>query len=77
MKYLYYPNEGQKAQCETTSKYMPMTDTYLVYTKFILNGRGIQLVDVDDFGVNRYRCSEKAYNKLLNELDISEAMYLD
>ena len=77
MKYTYYPNEGERAQCETISKYIPMTDTYILYTKYELKGRGITFIDVDDFGVNRYRCTERAYNKLLKEMNISEAMYLD
>ena len=77
MKYLYYPNEGQKPQATTTSKYIPMTETYIVYTKFILKGRGINFIDMDEFGVSRYRVTEKAYDKLSKEIDIAEAMYLD
>jgi hypothetical protein len=50
---------------------------YYIRTPLELKGRGIKLVDTSETGVNRFKVSDMAFQKLKSEYSISSESNLD
>lgn len=72
----YTPEMGQrKPNCEMQVS-IGHYGGYFIRTKIELKGRGVKLVDTEN-GVNRYKLSDLAFEKLKSEYSISMESNLD
>jgi hypothetical protein len=50
---------------------------YYIRTKLVLKGRGIKIQDTSEAGINRYKVTDNAYEKLKLEYSMSMESNLD
>lgn len=50
---------------------------YYIRTSIELSGRGIKMVDTSETGVNRYKVTDNAFEKIKSEYSISMELNLD
>jgi hypothetical protein len=75
--YSFTPEMGQrKPNCQMQVS-IGHYGGYYIRTKIELKGRGINLVDTSETGVNRYKVTDNAYEKLKSEYSISMESNLD
>lgn len=73
----YHSELGEKQIHETAARLNPFIGKWAVRTPLELKGRGIKLYEVASDGRNFYYCTDKAFEKLCNEIDIDQELLFD
>ena len=73
----YHSELGEKRKFEATAWYNPFIKKWAVRTKKELKGRGVTFYEVAYDGRNSYHCTQKAFDKLCEQMDISQDILFD
>ena len=73
----YYPELGEKQIHETTAKKNYFINKWAVHTDEELKGRGIKFFEKSATGKNIYYCTDNAFDKLCERMDIDQEILFD
>lgn len=73
----YRPELGEVQQFETTARYNAFISKWAVRTDKELKGRGIKFFEKSQTGKNVYYCTQKAFEKLCESIDIDQELLFD
>lgn len=73
----YHSELGEKARYNTTARYNGFIGKWAVRTDQELKGRGIKFYEVGEDGRNFYYCTQKAFDKLCESMNISQELLFD
>lgn len=75
----YHSELGEKQIYEATAHYNAFISKWAVRTKEELKGRGIKFYEKCTDGTNRnfYSCTEKAFDKLCDKINIDQKLLFD
>ena len=73
----YRPELGEVQQFETTARYNAFISKWAVRTDKELKGRGIKFFEKSKTGKNVYYCTQKAFEKLCESIDIDQELLFD
>lgn len=73
----YHSELGEKAKYNNDAWYNGFIGKWAVRTNEELKGRGIKFYEVGEEGRNIYYCTQKAFDKLCESMDISQELLFD
>lgn len=73
----YHPEIGEKQVYDDTAQYNAFIGKWVLRTRKPLNGQGIKLYEIAQYGVKIYHVTPKAFNKLCNRMNIDQRILFD
>jgi len=75
--YIYCPEMGQKEPAHQIKAHLGYSGKWILYTTLELKGQGIKADGTDSKGNNRYKVTDRAFNKLETLYSIAFESFLD